>query len=467
MSQTRWLRNLALAGMGGLALCVAGLRLTTPAYSQADQAAPGKYLGAGKCIECHTAGQVGNRNENFVLLTEFATWRTQDRHSLAFVALLGPRGKQMGEVLKMDVTKKETGCLGCHSMDFVPEDRRGEDFLAKDGVTCDGCHGPAEKWLSPHQVRNEWRLKSAADKEKLGMSDLRDPVKRATVCMECHVGNAEKGKVVTHAMFAAGHPPLPNFETGYFSRNLPQHWRDKKDVPFFKDPVAANLQNAPADLKERISKLYHLDAAGFQHAQCVLASSLTGLQAEANLIAGRADFRAGNASVRWPELAMQRPDCSKDPAQLWPELAMAHSDCYACHHELQRPSWRQARGYPGRPGRPPVRLWPLELPGLDIGLNGPQEKQQLVDQLKALYGACDEQPFGRPDPLARAAKQVADWSALLSRQNANENAKPATLLLQTLRPAAAAYPDYDSARQIAAAILTVATSGLPSRRAKA
>lgn len=446
-----------LVALACFALAMGVLRFAAPAYSQAQGDQPGKYLGAGKCIECHTAGQVGNRTEDFVLLTEFATWRTQDRHAFAYLALLGPRAKQMGDILKRDVTKKETGCLGCHSMDFVPENRRGEDFNFKDGVTCDGCHGPAENWLSPHQTRSVWRLKTAAEKEKLGMTDLRDPVKRSAICLECHVGNAENGKVVTHAMFAAGHPPLPNFETGYFSRNLPQHWRDKKDVPFFKDPAAAKLQNAPADLKERVAKLYHLNAGGFQHAQCVLASSLAGLQAEANLIAGRADFRAGNAAVRWPELAMQRLDGGKDPTQLWPELAMAHSDCYACHHELQRPSWRQTRGYPGKPGRPPVRLWPLELPGLDIGLNGAQEKQQLVDQLQALNRACDEQPFGLPKSLVPAARLLADWSAKLAEKNANENAKPShvSLLRKLCGQRPQAYPDYDSARQIAAAIVTV------------
>src|SRR5437870_1420473 len=99
MSHTPWLWNLTLAGIGGLALAVFGLRLATPVYVQAqpagDQAASAKYLGAGQCINCHTAGRTGNRTEDFVLLTEFATWRTQDRHSLAYIALLGPRGKQM------------------------------------------------------------------------------------------------------------------------------------------------------------------------------------------------------------------------------------------------------------------------------------------------------------------------------------------------------------------------------------
>ncbi len=50
--------------------------------------------------------------------------------------------------------------------------------------------------------------------------------------MSCHVGNATQGKVVTHPMFAAGHPPLPPIEVASFSKNEPQHWRDPRDVPF-------------------------------------------------------------------------------------------------------------------------------------------------------------------------------------------------------------------------------------------
>ena len=53
MSHARWLRNLALTGLGGMTLALLGLRLAAPAYSQADQAGPGKYLGAGKCIEAY------------------------------------------------------------------------------------------------------------------------------------------------------------------------------------------------------------------------------------------------------------------------------------------------------------------------------------------------------------------------------------------------------------------------------
>ena len=35
---------------------------------------------------------------------------------------------------------------------------------------------------------------------------------RAKLCSACHVGNVEDGKLVTHEMYAAGHPPLPGIE---------------------------------------------------------------------------------------------------------------------------------------------------------------------------------------------------------------------------------------------------------------
>ena len=65
------------------------------------------------------------------------------------------------------------------------------------------------------------------------MTDLWDPVKRATKCASCHIGNPGEQKVVTHAMYAAGHPPLPGLETATFSDAMPRHWeylREKKNI---------------------------------------------------------------------------------------------------------------------------------------------------------------------------------------------------------------------------------------------
>ena len=56
------------------------------------------------------------------------------------------------------------------------------------------------------------------------------------LCLSCHVGNAAQGKVITHAMYAAGHPPLPAMDIATFALNQPQHWRDAADVLFFIMP---------------------------------------------------------------------------------------------------------------------------------------------------------------------------------------------------------------------------------------
>src|SRR5262249_39586398 len=156
----------------------------------------------------------------------------------AFAVLEGSRGRRMSQLLTGDenitdfVLEPEAGCLGCHSMHFPGQE--GDLFSRKDGVSCEGCHGPSSKWIGPHfAAPTTWRKKTPEQKYAEGMRDLRNPVVRATLCSSCHIGNAEEGKVVTHAMFAAGHPPLTGFEVATFSKNLPQHWYDLKDVPLF------------------------------------------------------------------------------------------------------------------------------------------------------------------------------------------------------------------------------------------
>ena len=57
------------------------------------------------------------------------------------------------------------------------------------------------------------------------MTDLWDPIVRVRTCVSCHVGNVEQGKVLTHAMYAAGHPPLPGIEASTFAAAMPNHWK--------------------------------------------------------------------------------------------------------------------------------------------------------------------------------------------------------------------------------------------------
>jgi hypothetical protein len=468
--------------VGVLGLGVLAFGLAGPDYGRAlAQPAKGsplntnKFYGAATCQQCHT--KPNQNTTDFVKLTEFTTWRTEDRHSLAYAVLEGPRGQQMGEILAGDkgyVLRRDAGCLNCHAMNF--EGREGTQFSLKDGVSCDGCHGPSQEWIGPHFADKEnWRKMTPEQKLAKGMRDLRDPTTRAELCLSCHVGNAAEGKVVTHPMYAAGHPPLPGIEVATFSKNLPQHWYDLKDVPF--------LKTAPEDIK----KIYHYDIADVQHSRLTLESSAVVLREQMNLVAGRADLKAANPKNNWPELVLPIFKEEKGVEQLWPQVAMAHSDCYACHHELRRPSWRQERGYgirlldgqsvEGVPGRPQVRPWPMAL--FEISLrnafkdDAPKRMGDLKGALDKLYAACNARPFGTPEAVGQAAQALQQWC----RQSADvrsafdkldRKALP-PLLGQLSRLPEAYYPDFDTARQLASAfqVLYVESSGKGEMDAKA
>ena len=276
-------------------------------------------------------------------------------------------------------------------------------------------------------------------------------------------------------MYAAGHPPLPSFEVAGCSQNLPPHWWDVKDVPFLK---TADVQT---------QKNYHCDTAKAQHTQLVLAGSAAALHTTMCLIANRAgaipreaageaasdfwppvwlqDGKANTADRRWPERLTGGPRDEGDYQSLWSELAMAHSDCYACHHDLKLPSWRQLRGYQGKPGRPPLRPWPLALVGLaplvqDQAPSGPGGEFQKYQM--ELHLALSKQPFGKPEDVGPAAAKLEHWAhrVLEDLQGDFGNlAEPGAVQLRLLRALAAlpptAYPDYDSARQIAWAFRSI------------
>lgn len=402
-----------------------------------------KFAGASACMRCHTL-KASDDVEDFAVLTEYTTWRIHDKHSLAYAALEGPRGQKILQVLRNTPNKpidaiSETACLNCHGLHFPG--RLSDPDALKDGVSCETCHGPSALWLGPHSSEKEkWRRRTPGEKyRQFGMYDIRDPIRRAQLCLSCHIGNAAQGKVVTHAMFAAGHPPLRSMEVALFSENMPRHWRLTKDVPYLQR-LSAN-RDANADTL----KAYHWDSAAYQQSQLVLATSLAGLQASLQLIVDRADSAAFAAIVRWPELTEPTTTSIEEN---WPELALAHSDCYACHHELQRPSWRQRRGYFGKPGRVQVRSWPLTLAQWGVHRDNTASLPPLLKQLAL---ACAERPFGEPRQVARAARAAADWpSDLAGVVNYRPDRK--AWIRNLCAVSENEFQDFESARQIVAGL---------------
>jgi hypothetical protein len=431
----------------------------------------GRFDGAGSCMGCHTQ-PTAQRLESldFVLLTEYATWKTQDKHALAFLALKNDRSKRIGRILKCDDVSKDekAGCLNCHAMNF-PKERLSTDFLIEDGVSCGGCHGPSEQWLGPH-AKQDWRKKTPDEKYALGMHNLRDPIQRAELCASCHVGNAAEGKVVTHVMYAAGHPPLPPIEIATFSKNEPQHWRDAKDVPYFQKDAAA---------REKYFGTREID--GLQSKYALIGCAVV-LRDFMHLVADRAKPQGPVPSLRnWPELRLSESgkvasnvetSLSAPPAPRWPEIATAQLDCFSCHHDLRLPSWRQQNGYgyfiDGRrsisvaAGRPRVRLWPLASAEVEArhAYSDDQPLDDLGKQLQLLARSSDAEPFADPQKLATAGRGISEWCANVSKGLMTKGYDSKSLqssMTNVCKSAAANLDDYESARQLASLLQVMAS----------
>lgn len=441
---------------------------------QGDVWKTAKFDGASYCMGCHTFPSARDEEGgalDLVLMTEYAIWKTHDKHAQAYAVLEGPRSERMARLMGLPpeaLTKEAAGCLNCHAMNYLGK-REGQEFKITEGVSCGGCHGPSEKWGAAH-TRKEWRTRTPEQKEREGMRDLRDPTVRAEVCVSCHVGNAAEGKVVTHAMFAAGHPPLPPFEIATFSRNEPQHWRDDRDVPYFQK----NKDNP------EVRRNYHLEGLEFQRTRFALVGSLVALRATMKLVSDRAGLSQELApSATWPELQLALKDVDEKEAnkfrqavpRYWPEIALAHSDCYACHHELKYPGYRQERGfgYPlasrplirVTPGRPLVRTWPLPLPeSALIWTNQKKQLDELETHLKALAAACSARPFGNPDSVGKTAEMLAQWcdQRVIELKKAGYSNDSVLRLLRSLcslfdgsrQPTTTL--DYEGARQVASVL---------------
>jgi hypothetical protein len=382
------------------------------------------YYGTSTCIDCHSKGT--SQKDPVCLCTEANIWKKEDKHKNAYKILEDKRAQRMGKLLNIKVTEDKR-CLTCHSVyieDKELEKKSKEvEFKREEGVSCVACHGAYEEWVSEHSIlvkRPNWRKKTREQKEKEGgMTDLWNPTRRAEVCASCHVGNTEQGKVITHDMYAAGHPPLPSFEIETFCEAMPAHWKLLAE----KNPVAQKLLQYDSSQLERVKLVVEGGVAEFREAMQLLAT-----QAKQN---GEGD----------------------DSRRI---LDYAQYDCSACHHELRSPSWRQAAAYGKRtPGRPPMRPWPTAL--LKLGIrHAAQEDEQLYGQyskefetgLRELHQAFDARPFGVPTKIFKAADQLAKRAdKLLKEMNKGKYDRAASKRFLNELCSDRTVLDYDSARQ--------------------
>src|SRR5882724_2314297 len=134
------------------AVVIAGTRPSAPLAPPSVHAQGGyKYTGAASCAASNCHGSTKPKAD-FPKLNENVVWFQKDKHAKA-----------------TDSSK----CLVCHAVDVKPE-LRGPKFDISEGVHCDGCHGPAEKWLEPHAEKGWTHEKSVA----VGMYDTKSMLLR-------------------------------------------------------------------------------------------------------------------------------------------------------------------------------------------------------------------------------------------------------------------------------------------------
>ena len=236
---------------------------------------------------------------------EATTWRSFDPHSRAYDVLLNPRsvaiGKRLATEMKGEPPERAQLCLDCHSIGGKPSAsiEATREFAA--GVDCETCHGPASAWVGPH-LSKDWPARS--DQATLGFRPILGLSDRAKLCVGCHVGDSTRQ--VNHDLLAAGHPRLI-FELDAFLTALPRHWQEPHEKP------GAN------------------GGAGDFHAKVWEVGQIETTVAALDLLKSRV-AAAARGDAPWPEFS--------------------EYDCFACHHELAKPSWRQADA----PQRPPGAL---------------------------------------------------------------------------------------------------------------
>lgn len=389
-----------------------------------------------RCFQCHEEGP----NSEWVKRGATVDWRDHDLHALAGRALSNELGKKILSHLPADSIQS---CYPCHATPAAKQVLgHVTEWNATLGVSCEVCHGAASVW-DPQHTALDWRTFDTEKKEGYaGFIDMRDPVRRAETCTSCHVGSATQGKLVTHEMYVAGHPPLAGFEMQGYLAAMPHHWTDIEDKPaaIKEEQIAHKLWN-PDEL--------HETKAAFAGTAVSLRTALDALAKQAH------DAAHEEIEPRWPELGTM--------------------DCYACHHDLRQESWRrdiarvQGQGHdvhgapvPGRPGLPTWHRAPLvdpqivaawqKLGGAAGGAEVAKAAVDLQTALTALDAEYREHPFGQPGEVKELAARARDKANDLVDALAKAKLSPAdgqTLLDGLLAVGAASTLPFDDARQVA------------------
>ncbi len=129
-----------------------------------------KFVGSDACAQCHNDGH--DLAAYQAAGKEYAIWANRDPHSCAYSNLFNDQSKSIAKNLRLDSPPhKNDLCLNCHATN--PSNQQlalCNKHTVTDGVGCESCHGPAEKWLVPHRLP-DWKHWSPSQKSSIGFLD--------------------------------------------------------------------------------------------------------------------------------------------------------------------------------------------------------------------------------------------------------------------------------------------------------
>ena len=348
---------------------------------------PQIHLGVKTCANsaCHGGASVNPNSK--VQRNEFTFWQQKDPHSKAWEALKSDRGQRIAQNLGIAAAEEADLCLNCHATN-VPKELRAIEFDITDGIQCESCHGASVGWLGIHSTGLATREQNIA----AGLFPTEDPVKRADMCLDCHLGN--KDQFANHRLMGAGHPRM-GFELDTYTWANAHHTLDKDYVErkTFVDGVRTWAIGAAKTIERRMA---------------LLVDENTGTNG------------------------------------FFPEFVFF--DCHGCHHPMSQLRYRpQNNGVP--PGTPRINDSHVSVLEVALAAVDPKLSEELGIEIRALHKASTR---GR-DATIDAAKKLmgtAKRAVEVMAATAPDEQQMRTILLGLVeRGAKGEYTDYPTAEQ--------------------
>ena len=382
-----------------LRLLLAGLGLAASITSA--QVLPDKSRdrtqGVVNCASSLCHGSIASWAGSAVTQNEYVVWSRLDKHARSQSVLLNERSRRIAAKLGLPKPAHQSKvCLDCHAHNPVAA---APAHSVSDGVGCEGCHGPAERWIAAHTEPGATHRSNIAN----GLYPTDQPLARAKLCLSCHVGSSDK--YVSHRIMAAGHPRM-SFEMETFTSLQPAHFK------------------ADSDYRQRKGEVDGVKVWAIGQAVAV-----------ATQIDILLDPRRGRDGI-------------------FPELTLF--DCHACHHPMADSRWKPVGAFGQRISPGLVRLNDASLLMLRLILR--QIDPALGERLGSGVAQLNQAMAGTGDlsDRALALKALADEAARkIAASGVSHDHLRAMALALVDDGLAGAYADYAAAEQAAMALGSV------------